>query len=127
MMTSVPSGRWGPCASTAPTGRTATVRVRSRSRASSHVISASSRIAIVQISRQSGVATRPAGVHHGAASPQLIMTYEPPERLNIADYFLDARVREGRGARAALHTRERTWTYDEVRALAHRFANRLAA
>jgi creatinine amidohydrolase len=32
------------------------------------------------------------------------MTYEPPERLNIADHFLDARVREGRGGRTALVT-----------------------
>ena len=36
------------------------------------------------------------------------MTFEPPERFNIADHFLDARVREGRGARAALLTDQRT-------------------
>jgi benzoate-CoA ligase family protein len=55
------------------------------------------------------------------------MTYEPPERLNIAEYFLDARVREGRGARPALHTRRGTWSYAEVQALANRFGNLLEA
>jgi benzoate-CoA ligase family protein len=50
-----------------------------------------------------------------------------PERLNIADHFLDARVREGRGSRAALHTDAGTLTYAEVQALAHRFGNLLAA
>ncbi len=56
-----------------------------------------------------------------------IMTYEPPERLNIADYFLDARVREGRGARPALHTDAGTLTYSDVQALANRFGNVLGA
>ena len=55
------------------------------------------------------------------------MSYDPPERLNIADYFLDARVREGRGARPALHTPERTWSYAEVQSLSNRFAHVLAA
>ena len=49
------------------------------------------------------------------------MTYEPPERLNIAEYFLDARVREGRGARAALHTDAGAHTYSAVQAMANRF------
>ena len=30
------------------------------------------------------------------------MSYEPPETFNIADYFLDARIREGRGDSVAL-------------------------
>jgi benzoate-CoA ligase family protein len=55
------------------------------------------------------------------------MTYEPPERLNIADYFLDARVREGRGARAALHTDAGAHTYSSVQALANRFGHALKA
>src|SRR5258705_11601352 len=54
------------------------------------------------------------------------MTHEPPDRLNIADLFLDARVREGRGARAALHLDAGTLTYAEVQALANRFGNALA-
>jgi len=53
------------------------------------------------------------------------MTPETPERLNIADYFLDARVREGRGERVALHTDAGTLTYASVQALAHRFGNAL--
>src|SRR2546425_5183547 len=46
MITSVASGRWGPCASTAPTGTIATVFVRSRSRTSSQVRCARSRTAM---------------------------------------------------------------------------------
>ncbi len=55
------------------------------------------------------------------------MTYEPPERLNIAEYFLDARVREGRGARAALHTDAGAHTYSTVQSLANRFGRALQA
>jgi benzoate-CoA ligase family protein len=53
--------------------------------------------------------------------------YEPPERLNVADHFLDARVREGRGGRAALHADGGTLTYADVRSLANRFGHLLAA
>jgi len=49
-----------------------------------------------------------------------------PERLNIADRFLDARVREGLGGRTAIRTDSGTLTFDEVLALANRFANALA-
>jgi benzoate-CoA ligase family protein len=55
------------------------------------------------------------------------MTYEPPERLNIADLFLDARVREGRGEREALRTDAGSLTYADVMALSNRFANLLRA
>jgi len=51
------------------------------------------------------------------------MTYEPPERLNIADHFLDARVREGRGERPALLVDGGTLTYRDVQTLANRFGN----
>jgi benzoate-CoA ligase family protein len=51
------------------------------------------------------------------------MTYEPPERLNIADHFLDARVREGRGERPALLGDGGTLTYRDVQALANRFGH----
>ena len=53
------------------------------------------------------------------------MTIEPPERLNIADHFLDARVREGRGSRPALRTDAGTLSYSDVQALANRFGNAL--
>ena len=49
--------------------------------------------------------------------------FEPPEEFNIADYFLDARVREGRGDRVALRTDTGDWTYAEVQALANRWGN----
>jgi len=55
------------------------------------------------------------------------MTHEPQDRLNIGDLFLDARVREGRGGRAALHTDAGALTYAEVQSLANRFGNVLAA
>jgi len=54
---------------------------------------------------------------------KLTMTYEPPERLNIADHFLDARVREGRGERPALLVDGGTLTYRDVQTLANRFGN----
>ena len=55
------------------------------------------------------------------------MTIEPPERRNIAELFLDARLREGRGDRPALLTDSRTWSYADVHALANRYGNLLAA
>ena len=54
------------------------------------------------------------------------MPFEPPEEFNIADWFLDARVREGRGDRVALRTDERSWTYAEVATLAARYGSVLA-
>jgi benzoate-CoA ligase family protein len=55
------------------------------------------------------------------------MTTAPTERWNIADLFLDARVREGRGERPALRTETGTHTYAQVQALAHRFGHALRA
>src|SRR5215471_6332924 len=51
---------------------------------------------------------------------------ELPERLNIADFLLDARVREGRGARPAIVTDAGTLTYRDVQALSERWARLLA-
>ena len=48
-----------------------------------------------------------------------------PERLNIADYFLEDRLREGKGERPALLLDDATWTYRQVQALAHRYAHAL--
>ncbi len=53
------------------------------------------------------------------------MTVDPPVRLNIADYFLDARVREGRGDRTALITGTARWSYRQVQAVANRYAHLL--
>lgn len=53
------------------------------------------------------------------------MVFEPPERFNIADYFLGARLAEGLGARPALVTDQGTYTYAEVDRLASRFAHLL--
>jgi benzoate-CoA ligase family protein len=43
-----------------------------------------------------------------------------PERFNMADYFLDARVREGRGGRVAVKVGDHAWTYADVQARANR-------
>ena len=53
------------------------------------------------------------------------MTNNLPEHLNIADWLLDARVREGRGDRPALLTDQGALTYREVQALANRFGHLL--
>ena len=53
------------------------------------------------------------------------MPFQPPERFNIADYFLDARVREGHGQAAALVTDQGTLTYAEVQSRANRFGRLL--
>ena len=50
------------------------------------------------------------------------MTFAPPERFNLADYFLDERIREGRGERVALRLADRELGYRDVQRLADRFA-----
>ena len=55
------------------------------------------------------------------------MTIILPEQLNIADWLLDARVREGRAERPALLTDHGAHTYREVRALANQFGNLLSS
>ncbi|HEV8239508.1 MAG TPA: benzoate-CoA ligase family protein [Thermoanaerobaculia bacterium] len=52
--------------------------------------------------------------------------YEPPEDLNLADYLLDARIREGLGDKEALRLDDRSLTYREVQALANRAAQAMA-
>lgn len=53
------------------------------------------------------------------------MPFTPPDTFNIADYFLDARIREGMGDRRALITDEGVLTYGEVQAMASRFGHLL--
>jgi len=55
------------------------------------------------------------------------MAFEPPERFNIADYFLDARVRDGRGDRTAILCDGGPRTYLDVQRDANRFGNLLLA
>ncbi|MCM2269055.1 MAG: benzoate-CoA ligase family protein [Thermoanaerobaculia bacterium] len=49
--------------------------------------------------------------------------FEVPESFNLADWLLDARMREGRGGRVALRLPDRTLTYGDVQQLANRYAN----
>jgi len=51
------------------------------------------------------------------------MPFTPPTRFNMAHYFLDARVEEGRGSRTAILTEGGALTYAEVQARANRYAN----
>jgi len=53
------------------------------------------------------------------------MVFELPEQLNLADAFLDARVREGKGEKTAILYGERRFTYRQVQSLANRFGNTL--
>lgn len=55
------------------------------------------------------------------------MTFQPPESFNIADHFLDARLREGLGEKIAIRSNDGELTYAGVQALANRFANVLQA
>ncbi|MBK8169840.1 MAG: benzoate-CoA ligase family protein [Sandaracinaceae bacterium] len=43
----------------------------------------------------------------------------------MADYFLDARVREGKGARTAVRVGDAAWTYREVQSMANRLSHAL--
>ena len=54
-----------------------------------------------------------------------MIDFEIPERFNLADWLLEARVREGHGERIALRLPDRELTYRNVQRLAHRFANTL--
>lgn len=51
---------------------------------------------------------------------------EIPEWFNLADWLLDARLREGRGERIALRLADREMTYEETAAHSRRFASVLA-
>jgi acyl-coenzyme A synthetase/AMP-(fatty) acid ligase len=48
---------------------------------------------------------------------------EFPDRFNMADYFLYDRLQEGLGAKVAIRTPQRDWTYAEVAREADRFGN----
>src|SRR5262245_32543724 len=64
--------------------------------------------------------------HTTTLSERAAADVELPERLNIAERFLDARVREGRGDRSALFIDAGTLTYRDVQQLAERWARLLA-
>ena len=53
------------------------------------------------------------------------MTFMPPESFNIADYFLDARLREGNAHATALLTGDGEFSYQDVYELANRFGHLL--
>ncbi|NNM32159.1 MAG: acyl-CoA synthetase, partial [Gemmatimonadetes bacterium] len=51
------------------------------------------------------------------------MAFPPTDRFNIADYFLEDRIGEGRGDRVALRTAAEHLTYAQVSRLSNRFAS----
>jgi benzoate-CoA ligase family protein len=51
------------------------------------------------------------------------MAFKIPETFHMADYFLDARVREGKGDRPALRGDFGTWSYARVQERANRFGH----
>ncbi|MCG8617223.1 MAG: benzoate-CoA ligase family protein [Desulfobacterales bacterium] len=55
------------------------------------------------------------------------MTFEMnyPDRLNAADYFVDRNLREGRGGKAAVLCRGRSFTYSRIAEEMNRFGNAL--
>ena len=62
----------------------------------------------------------------GSPPASIEIPIEVPEWLNLADWLLDQRLREGLGSRVALRLPDRELTYDEVAAHSRRFANVLA-
>ncbi|MGH9762784.1 MAG: AMP-binding protein, partial [Blastocatellia bacterium] len=48
-----------------------------------------------------------------------------PEQFNMAGYFLDNNIEEGRGNRIAVYDRDRGYTYAEIQNLANRVGNAL--
>lgn len=71
-------------------------------------------------------ATDPSSAESVPGTAHLPALLELPERLNIAERFLDARCREGRGERVALRTDRGDLTYREVKTLAERWGRVLA-
>jgi benzoate-CoA ligase family protein len=55
------------------------------------------------------------------------VTLNIPEWINLADYCLDARIREGLGGKTALITDDGSFTYADVQRRANRFATALRA
>ncbi len=51
------------------------------------------------------------------------MPFAPPTRFNMAHYFLDARVEEGRGDRTAILTADGELSYAQLQDRANRYAN----
>ena len=49
-----------------------------------------------------------------------------PERFNIADYFLDHNLREGRGNKIAVYYKDDTYTYAQVHEMSCRAGNMLS-
>jgi benzoate-CoA ligase family protein len=46
-----------------------------------------------------------------------------PERLNMADYFLDHNIREGRSNKIAVYHQDRTYTYSQIYEMSNRAGN----
>jgi benzoate-CoA ligase family protein len=67
----------------------------------------------------------PPGRNLPAMTPAKGLSPTIPEQLNLADWFLADRLREGRGARIAIRTDTASFTYAEVDARANQYAQLL--
>ncbi len=48
-----------------------------------------------------------------------------PDKMNLADYFLDRHIREGRGDNVAIKFMDQTYTYAQLQEMVNRFGNAL--
>src|ERR1051326_617377 len=51
------------------------------------------------------------------------MTIHFPEQFNMATYFLDDRIEEGKGNKVAVYYEDKQYTYQEVQRMANRVGN----
>ncbi|HEX5731510.1 MAG TPA: AMP-binding protein [Blastocatellia bacterium] len=50
-----------------------------------------------------------------------------PEQFNMADYFLDDRIKEGKGDKVAVYYEDKKYTYSEIQRMANRCGNALVS
>src|SRR3981189_925547 len=73
-----------------------------------------------------GQAARPVPVTGGGGRSRRMSTWETlPAQFNVATWFVDRNVAQGRGASPAFHYEDRTLTYADVQDLANRTGNAL--
>ena len=51
------------------------------------------------------------------------MTISFPEQFNMATYYLDDRIKEGKGEKVAVYHEDKQYTYSEVQQMANRLGN----
>ena len=54
------------------------------------------------------------------------MAFDPPDRYNLVDHFVDRHVRDGRGGRLAISCGARNLTYSQIAEQVNRAGKRFA-